>query len=48
MEKEYVELAASLAEKYYDFDLLIQLCEETDNSDRIERYITQFSDKVSL
>jgi len=47
VEKEHAELAASLAEKYYDFEILIQLCETTDNTDRIERYITQFSDKVS-
>ncbi|XP_069118196.1 nuclear pore complex protein Nup133-like [Argopecten irradians] len=45
MEKDHMELAASLAEKYYDFDILIQLCEQIDNADRIERYLTQFSDK---
>jgi hypothetical protein len=28
------EMAASLAEKYFDFEILIQLCDDTDNSER--------------
>lgn len=48
MEGKQYELAASLAEKYYDFEILIQLCEVSDNTDRIEKYLRQFSDKVSL
>ncbi|CAC5366026.1 NUP133 [Mytilus coruscus] len=39
------EMAASLAEKYLDFEILIQLCDDTNNSDRIERYLVQFADK---
>ena len=46
MEYEKYEMAASLAEKYLDFEILIQLCDDTDNSDRIERYLTQFSYQV--
>ncbi|XP_056022353.1 nuclear pore complex protein Nup133-like isoform X3 [Ostrea edulis] len=42
--KQY-ELAASLAEKYYDFEILIQLCELSDNKERIEKYLHQFSHK---
>jgi hypothetical protein len=42
------EMAASLAEKYFDFEILIQLCDDTDNSERVERYLSQFSDKVIL
>lgn len=42
------EMAASLAEKYCDFEILIQLCDDTNNSDRIERYLVQFADKVIL
>lgn len=45
MEGKQYELAASLAEKYYDFEILIQLCEVSDNTDRIEKYLRQFSDK---
>jgi len=30
------EMAASLAEKYLDFEILIQLCDDTDNSERIQ------------
>jgi hypothetical protein len=34
------EMAASLAEKYFDFEILIQLCDDTDNSERVERYLS--------
>ncbi|XP_069463031.1 nuclear pore complex protein Nup133 isoform X2 [Ambystoma mexicanum] len=37
--------AATLAEKYCDFDILVQLCEQTDNQTRLQRYMTQFSDQ---
>ncbi|XP_078592881.1 nuclear pore complex protein Nup133-like [Branchiostoma floridae x Branchiostoma japonicum] len=39
------ERAASLAEKYCDFSVLVQLCEDTDNQERLERYMVQFADK---
>ena len=38
--------AASLAEKYCDFDILVQMCEQTDNQTRLQRYMTQFADQV--
>ncbi|XP_003791033.1 nuclear pore complex protein Nup133 [Otolemur garnettii] len=38
-------LAASLAEKYCDFDVLVQMCEQTDNQNRLQRYMTQFADQ---
>ncbi|KAM9245164.1 nuclear pore complex protein Nup133 [Dugong dugon] len=37
--------AASLAEKYCDFDILVQMCEQTDNQTRLQRYMTQFADQ---
>ncbi|XP_008049307.2 nuclear pore complex protein Nup133 [Carlito syrichta] len=37
--------AASLAEKYCDFDVLVQMCEQTDNQSRLQRYMTQFADQ---
>ncbi|XP_060048009.1 nuclear pore complex protein Nup133 [Erinaceus europaeus] len=37
--------AAALAEKYCDFDILVQMCEQTDNQTRLQRYMTQFSDQ---
>ncbi|KAF6073549.1 nucleoporin 133 [Phyllostomus discolor] len=37
--------AASLAEKYCDFDILVQMCELTDNQSRLQRYMTQFADQ---
>ncbi|NXQ12626.1 NU133 protein, partial [Peucedramus taeniatus] len=39
-------LAAALAEKYCDFDILVQLCEQTDNQARLQHYMTQFSDQA--
>lgn len=39
--------AASLAEKYCDFDILVQMCEQTDNQARLQRYMTQFADQVT-
>ncbi|XP_053568255.1 nuclear pore complex protein Nup133 [Bombina bombina] len=37
--------AASLAEKYCDFDILVQICEMTDNQTRLQRYMAQFADQ---
>ncbi|XP_043926669.1 nuclear pore complex protein Nup133 [Protopterus annectens] len=37
--------AASLAEKYCDFDILVQLCDQTDNQSRLQRYMTKFADQ---
>ncbi|XP_073194155.1 nuclear pore complex protein Nup133 isoform X3 [Lepidochelys kempii] len=39
------QLAAALAEKYCDFDILVQMCEQTDNQARLQRYMTQFADQ---
>ncbi|XP_073416308.1 nuclear pore complex protein Nup133 isoform X1 [Dendrobates tinctorius] len=37
--------ASSLAEKFCDFDILVQICELTDNQNRLQRYMTQFADQ---
>ncbi|XP_075387887.1 nuclear pore complex protein Nup133 isoform X1 [Tenrec ecaudatus] len=37
--------AASLAEKYCDFDILVQMCEQTNNQSRLQRYMAQFADQ---
>ncbi|KFM70993.1 Nuclear pore complex protein Nup133, partial [Stegodyphus mimosarum] len=39
------ERAAALAEKYLDFGLLIRICEEIGNKDRLQRYMVQFSEQ---
>uniref|UniRef100_A0A8C5UD25 Nuclear pore complex protein Nup133 n=1 Tax=Malurus cyaneus samueli TaxID=2593467 RepID=A0A8C5UD25_9PASS len=39
------QLAAALAEKYCDFDILVQMCEQTDNQTRLQCYMTQFADQ---
>ncbi|MBN3324083.1 NU133 protein, partial [Atractosteus spatula] len=36
---------AALAEKYCDFDILVQMCEQTDNQSRLQRYMTKFADQ---
>ncbi|XP_076851304.1 nuclear pore complex protein Nup133 [Brachyhypopomus gauderio] len=37
--------AAALAEKYCDFDILVQMCEQTDNQSRLQHYMTKFTDQ---
>lgn len=37
---------AALAEKYCDFDILVQMCEQTDNQSRLQHYMAKFSDQV--
>lgn len=37
--------AAALAEKYCDFDILVQMCELTDNQSRLQHYMTKFADQ---
>ncbi|KAM6138986.1 nuclear pore complex protein Nup133 isoform 2-T2 [Phoenicopterus ruber ruber] len=40
------QMAAALAEKYCDFDILVQMCEQTDNQARLQRYMSQFADQA--
>ncbi|KAK2188235.1 hypothetical protein NP493_139g03010 [Ridgeia piscesae] len=42
MQYQQYERAASLAEKYCDMGALVQICEETDNQERLQRYMSQF------
>ncbi|XP_040183145.1 nuclear pore complex protein Nup133 [Rana temporaria] len=37
--------ASSLAEKFCDFDILVQICEITDSENRLQHYMTQFADQ---
>ncbi|NXU53398.1 NU133 protein, partial [Turnix velox] len=39
------QMAAALAEKYCDFDILVQICEQTDNQPRLQHYMNQFADQ---
>uniref|UniRef100_A0A8B9CLG1 Nuclear pore complex protein Nup133 n=1 Tax=Anser brachyrhynchus TaxID=132585 RepID=A0A8B9CLG1_9AVES len=39
------QMTAALAEKYCDFDILVQMCEQTDNQARLQRYMSQFADQ---
>ncbi|XP_064623081.1 nuclear pore complex protein Nup133-like [Lineus longissimus] len=45
MHLEQYERAASLAEKYHEFGILMRICEDTDNDDRLKRYMTQFAEE---
>ncbi|XP_028398502.1 nuclear pore complex protein Nup133-like [Dendronephthya gigantea] len=39
----YLEEALSLAEKYRDFDILIEICEELQDQDKLQHYMNLFS-----
>ncbi len=45
MDLDQYERAASLAEKYCDFGILVSLCERTKNEERMQRYMSQFATK---
>jgi nuclear pore complex protein Nup133 len=45
MKVRQFDRAAALAEKYEDFDILIKLCEELNNPERLQRYIVDFANK---
>lgn len=38
--------AASLAEKYHDFGVLIELCESADHQGTLQQYMTRFTEEV--
>ena len=38
--------AASLAEKYLDFGILIELCESGGDQSTLQQYMTQFTEEV--
>ncbi len=40
--------AASLAEKYHDFGVLIELCESTGDQSTLQQYMTQFTEEVCI
>lgn len=42
VEDEQYELAAKLAEKYLDFQILIIICDRTENQDRLNNYIEKY------
>ncbi|XP_043207892.1 nuclear pore complex protein Nup133-like, partial [Amphibalanus amphitrite] len=45
LEAEEYERATSLAEKYLDFRILVEVCEKTNSTERRNKYLTQFADK---
>ncbi|XP_037546551.1 nuclear pore complex protein Nup133 [Nematolebias whitei] len=36
---------AALAEKYCDFDILVQMCEQSDNQNRLQHYMAKFAEQ---
>lgn len=44
IEDEQYELAAKLAEKYYDFQTLVIICDRTENQKRLDEYIERFKE----
>ena len=47
MELGQYQWVAALSEKFCDFDMLVQMCEQTDNQSRLQHYMTKFSDQVN-
>lgn len=45
VEDEQFELAAKLAEKYLDFQILVIICDRTENQSRLDEYIDRFKDQ---
>ncbi|XP_012939982.1 nuclear pore complex protein Nup133 [Aplysia californica] len=45
LEHKQYERAASLAEKFEDFEMLMKICDVTDNQERLQRYRRQFADR---
>ncbi|KAG0419339.1 hypothetical protein HPB47_004174, partial [Ixodes persulcatus] len=39
------ERAAALAEKYFDFGSLVEICDATSNQDRLQSYMSQFAEQ---
>ena len=44
----YLEEALSLAEKYRDFDILIEICEDLQDQDKLQHYMNLFNTEVRL
>lgn len=44
VEDEQYELAAKLAEKYFDFQTLVIICDRTSNQQRLDEYIERFKE----
>lgn len=45
VEDEQYELAAKLAEKYLDFQILVIICDKTENQSRLDEYIERFKEQ---
>lgn len=46
MELGQYQWVGTLAEKYCDFDILVQMCEQNDNQSRLQHYMAKFADQV--
>ena len=44
----FLEEAASLAEKYLEFNALVRICEKSNDNVRLEKYMDQFADQVKI
>lgn len=44
MQDGQYELAIKLAEKYLDFQILVQICDKTSNQDRLDEYIEKYKE----
>uniref|UniRef100_A0A182MU25 Nucleoporin Nup133/Nup155-like N-terminal domain-containing protein n=1 Tax=Anopheles culicifacies TaxID=139723 RepID=A0A182MU25_9DIPT len=44
VEAEQYEMAAKLAEKYLDFQTLVEICDKTNNQERLDEYIERYKE----
>uniref|UniRef100_A0A182JBK9 Nucleoporin Nup133/Nup155-like N-terminal domain-containing protein n=1 Tax=Anopheles atroparvus TaxID=41427 RepID=A0A182JBK9_ANOAO len=44
LEAEQYEMAAKLAEKYLDFQALVEICDKTNNQERLDEYIERYQE----
>lgn len=47
VEGEQYDQAVSLAEKYCDFRTLVEVCDRTNNQERLTQYMNRFGSEVS-
>ena len=45
VQKQCYEEAASLAEKYHEFNALVKICELTSDNEKLEQYMEMFADQ---
>lgn len=48
VDSEEYEHASSLGEKFHDFEILVSICEKTNNREKLYQYMNKFENYVSF